>query len=519
MDTNALKEKIGKRLTTLNEKKESLTEKYFPELDELIENCSSYGYTEFLINALSLKSSLYSKLNNFSKAEDTIIEAIEISEKYSNKRLSAISYNYYGLVLFNYSFYDKAIDQFNHALNLYKDLDLFSDECRCFRNIGVSYYKKYDINNAYKFLFDGLQIAITNQLVDIKGDILSWLGRIERDLCNFDKSIEYLLEANKIFLDSKNFQDYAITLNSIGFFYINQMDIDKAFHYLNMAEKIAEDKHFHMLLADVAHNMGLAYSKTENKDIALKYYFKSVELRKKSMSVEKLAKTYHNIGSVFYALNQLEESLSYHNKSLKIRKKTHLKKGMAESYLSIASVLLKAKRFKPANLSAKKALDIAIDYNDSRLLSEVYLFNSDYYYAQKNFKKSYEFYSLYIDENERIFNEEAQRTISNLEKKYELDLLQKSIKEQTEDEQINGAIAMAVTSNHQINQPLMILQGNIDLLRLFVEQKFNEDSLKGNFDNIEKSIEDIQSILKFFREHSEVTLQNLTEFIQYINVD
>ncbi len=519
MDTNQFKEKISKRLKVLNEKKESLTEKYFFEIDEIIENCTSYGYTEFLINALSLKSSLFSKLNNFSKAEDTIIEAIEISEKYSNKRLMAISYNFYGLILFNYSFYDKAIDQFKFALNLFKDLDLFSDECKCFRNIGVSFYKKYDINNAYKFLFDGLQISITYQLTDIKADILSWLGRIERDLCNFDKSIEYLLEANKIFLDCNNYQDYAITLNSIGFFYINQMDLEKAFSYLNMAEKIAEDKHFHMLLADVAHNMGLAYSKTDEKEKALNYYYKSVELRKKSMSIEKLAKTYHNIGSVYYSIGNIEDALSYHNKSLKIRKKANLKKAMAESYLSIASVLLKAKRFRSASLSGKKALDIAIDYNDSRLLSEVYLFNSDFYNSQENFKKSYEFFSLYIDENERIFNEEAQRTISNLEKKYELDLLQKSIKEQTEDEQINGAIAMAVTANHQINQPLMILQGNIDLLKLFMEQKYNEDSLKIYFDSIEKSIEDIQSILKFFREHSEVTLQNLADFIQYINVE
>ena len=134
----------------------------------------------FIVLTLTLFEYLQEAI--FSKAEDTIIEAIEISEKYSNKRLMAISYNFYGLILFNYSFYDKAIDQFKFALNLFKDLDLFSDECKCFRNIGVSFYKKYDINNAYKFLFDGLQISITYQLTDIKADILSWLGRIERDL-------------------------------------------------------------------------------------------------------------------------------------------------------------------------------------------------------------------------------------------------------------------------------------------------------------------------------------------------
>jgi len=508
LNVDTLKDKINEQYSRFKEKADQLSEKDIEIFDEMIENCLSYGFTELLVNIIILKSVCLSNLNLYEKSIEAISDAIDISEKYNNKRLLALSQNQCGIVHWNYCFYDKAISHFQQALTLFVDLDMNINTGWCFRNIGVSFLKKSDTGKACQYLYDGLQWAIDKDLKEIKGNILSWLGILEGEYSNFKKAVEYFLESNNIYIELKIYNEYAVNLNSIALIYIRNEKIDLAIKYLENAESIAKEHNCYLVLADVAHNFGLAYNKLGEKEKALKKYFESIEFRKKSIAPDKLANTFHNIGNIYTSLNQIEPALKYYNKSLKIRKNASLNKKMSESYIAIASCLLVAKHYKRSLNSGKKALDLAIEFNDSALLTEIYLYYSEYYEEIGNPRKAYEFYNLYIDEQERASSEERARSISVMEKKFEIDLIEKNVKEQTEQEKINGALAMAVTANHQTNQPLMILQGNLDLIQTLLSSGGTTVG-QSAIERIQKNIDDIDTILSEFRENASVDLKNI----------
>ncbi len=65
-------------------------------------------------------------------------------------------------------------------------------------------------------------------------------------------------------------------------------------------------------------------------------------------------------------------------------------------------------------------------------------------------------------------------------------------------EQKNAALAMAVTANHEINQPLTILQGNFEMLQKTIQQDGASEKQERFISKIQVSIDRIQGILKKF---------------------
>lgn len=80
-------------------------------------------------------------------------------------------------------------------------------------------------------------------------------------------------------------------------------------------------------------------------------------------------------------------------------------------------------------------------------------------------------------------------------------------------EKRNSAFAMAVTANHEINQPLMIAKGNLEMLKMSGTDLFDEKQLK-YMNRIDEAIDRIQMILDRFKEPDDITFADYTEDVQ-----
>ncbi len=81
----------------------------------------------------------------------------------------------------------------------------------------------------------------------------------------------------------------------------------------------------------------------------------------------------------------------------------------------------------------------------------------------------------------------------------DITMRKKSEKNQLELERKSSALAMAVTANHELNQPLMILRGSLEMLEMTTPtEQLNEKQIQ-YFGNINKSIQRIQKILEQFK--------------------
>lgn len=85
----------------------------------------------------------------------------------------------------------------------------------------------------------------------------------------------------------------------------------------------------------------------------------------------------------------------------------------------------------------------------------------------------------------------------------ELEQTNKRLSETQEEliksEKKTATLAMAVTANHEINQPLMIIRGNKDLIEMKLES-FPDINLEKHFNKINNSISRIEDILQKFKD-------------------
>ncbi len=78
-------------------------------------------------------------------------------------------------------------------------------------------------------------------------------------------------------------------------------------------------------------------------------------------------------------------------------------------------------------------------------------------------------------------------------------------------EKKNSAFAMAVTANHEINQPLMILRGNLEMLEMSIAPGNIDPKQKRYIARVLSSMERIQSILDKFKQSTAIRFENYSE--------
>ena len=86
--------------------------------------------------------------------------------------------------------------------------------------------------------------------------------------------------------------------------------------------------------------------------------------------------------------------------------------------------------------------------------------------------------------------------------------LRKAQKEMIKLEQKNALLAVAITANHEINQHLTVLKGNLELFQRSLDKSKLTDKHRNYLDKMDKSIGKIQAILKKISEFDSVHFEN-----------
>ena len=85
-----------------------------------------------------------------------------------------------------------------------------------------------------------------------------------------------------------------------------------------------------------------------------------------------------------------------------------------------------------------------------------------------------------------------------------------------EIEQLKSAIAMSVTLNHELNQPLMIIQGNLDLINFKLDIKKN--NIDKHYQKINKAMSRINRILQEIQKIDKINYTQYSEKTEMLNI-
>ncbi|WP_179344368.1 tetratricopeptide repeat-containing sensor histidine kinase [Winogradskyella ursingii] len=207
---------------------------------------------------------------------------------------------------------------------------------------------------------------------------LNALGVIQRNISNYEKSIELHQKANSYADQADNDELRIISLNMIGVAY-RRMDIIKpALDYhteaLDIAYSVSDPSEIVTYNIAVSQNsIGNIYLALQQYDLAITQFNKSLKIESQSSNKLGLAINYHNIGYAEEAKGNLDAALANYETSLDYNNAIDSEIGRVICENSIGGIYIKKEQFAKAEPIIKRALEKALKLGDQFYISSSYI--------------------------------------------------------------------------------------------------------------------------------------------------
>ncbi|QXP78023.1 MULTISPECIES: sensor histidine kinase [Winogradskyella] len=160
----------------------------------------------------------------------------------------------------------KASKNFGLSLKLYKELNDIRGQANAINNLGVSYRKIYNLDEAKKYYEHSLELSKSIKDTTLIAQTLVNIGNIYGWRYKSDKAITYYEESLKLSRAIKNEQKEALALINISNSYIQKKEFEKARSYTEDAIRIGNSIGNYNILAHANNVLALGYYKQKDYD-------------------------------------------------------------------------------------------------------------------------------------------------------------------------------------------------------------------------------------------------------------
>ena len=242
---------------------------------------------------------------------------------------------------------------------------------------------------------------------------------------NYEKAIEWQLVAIKAKENLGDTISLATSLNNAGSFFLKVKKFTQAKRYLSKSFRLLNDES--KMAGFSALNLGICYKMTGDLDSALYYYNMAIKIYTRLGLESNIGKAYSNIGGVYEGKRDYGKALEYMQKSLETSKKLNNEYDIAIRSRNVANVYLELKQPARAKSHILEAKRLADKLKSTELSMEVYNTLARYYEVTGNFAVSLANYKIYKELNDSLFSESSEKTINELNTKYETEKKEQEI--------------------------------------------------------------------------------------------
>ena len=235
----------------------------------------------------------------------------------------------------------------------------------------------------------------------------------------FNKALMNHLKSLAIREEISDKEGIAASYTNIGNIYFRQGNYEKTLENYLISLKIREEIGDKKGLSGSYNNIGNIYNIQENNPEALKNYFKSLKISVEIGDKRGIATSYDNIGVIYKREDNYIKALEAHSKSLKIEQEIGNKEGIINSYINMSDVYTILEEYKKAIDFLNQSLTLSKEIGYKIGTETAYYSISKLYEKQGNYQQAYNYYKLFSETKDSIFNEESNKQIAEMQTKYE----------------------------------------------------------------------------------------------------
>ncbi|TAL58577.1 MAG: tetratricopeptide repeat protein [Bacteroidetes bacterium] len=272
-----------------------------------------------------------------------------------------------------------------------------------------------------------------NSILKAQSKAYNSLGNVHYHKGEHDKSVENHLKALKIREAIGDKQGIGSSYNNIGNVLFQKKDLDRSIESYQKSIKIAEEINDRILMSTGYNNIGLVWLDKNDTDKAVVFLQKALKLREEIGDKQAIAASYNNIGMIYNVKGEYQKTAEYYFKALKIMEEVGDKMAMSVACNNIGDLYLKQHKAAEAKKMHLRSLALGEEINakPSMLYAYASLARSDS--ALGDFKGAYEYQKLYGIVNDSIFNEESDKSMLEMQTKYDTEKKEHEIELLTKD--------------------------------------------------------------------------------------
>lgn len=273
-----------------------------------------------------------------------------------------------------------------------------------------------------------------------RGEVLQNQAFLYHMLGEFDRSLEYLMEALEFFDAKGDEHGKAKTYNNIANIYSNYGDLDLALeYYLNSLDYYLESNQ-EADAAIIFANIGYVKGQFEEYDEALEYLEKSIELAESrgDNTIGQLL----NMGYIYTQTDDLEKSIRYYLQALEASQKTGSNWSTVRALNNLASIYIELQEYQKAESRLFEAKQVAEEHDLKELKQQNYGLLSTLFEETGRHAEALAYFRQYEQLKEELYSKEKLKLISEIQTLHEIDRKEQQIKLlKAEYEVINQEIA------------------------------------------------------------------------------
>jgi signal transduction histidine kinase len=288
---------------------------------------------------------------------------------------------------------------------------------------GINYYRALKYANQADKLADSLSFTKGKAMAQNRLAHCYWI------LGDSELAIEKALKGVAI-AEKKQFDNIQAESNRLlGVTYTDLREYDKAQNYFRKAEKICLQTNNWDVLTRVYTGEALIQTHKQKYDTAMLLFNKSLMIARKYNLTFYLPLIYSNMGGTFSVAHpeKLEEGFTIYKKALSLAKKEQNRFAEAGVLNHIGNYYLKLDKFKEADEFLRQSLNIAREMGLKITERNLYINLIDLKIRQEDFWGAHGYMKNYYSLKDSILNEKKIRQIVELEARYEAEKKERKI--------------------------------------------------------------------------------------------
>lgn len=358
--------------------------------------------------------------NNNNLSQKYVQQALALAEKVSDDCVKGKVNFYQGSVFFNKGDAENGKQSFTHALNL---LDNCSDPfllARVYNGIGLC---NADLSNFQKAI-DNYELALNIyiQESDSEGIALQKqnIGVIYYQVGQMDKALQNYLEAEYILINMPNARTTVLANNYVNtaIIYNNLNDIETAKKYYRKAIHLYSSTNDRVGLGEAYSNLAVLYFDL-NLDSSFYYHSAALNIYAESGNLQRegLARTY--VADIYREWGENDSALVYYSQSMILLHECSFSYGLISAYTGRGRLYREMQKYPEAVSDLLAAVDTAHAIQALSLEVMASFELAETYYQMGNFQDAYKTLMLHKTLSDSLLGVEKLNLMKNLEFSYE----------------------------------------------------------------------------------------------------